>query len=84
MTGKIEITHDIPPPPPVLRKRSYPWQDMGVNDSMLVPCDEGERNSVRTAMATSARKRFPNWKFLFRIERDEAGKIKGIRAWRTK
>jgi len=67
------IEKNVPIPPPGQTK--YPWAEMEVGDSFLVPADKG--NSAKTAASHFIR-RNPGKKFLSRAEGDE------LRIWRVK
>lgn len=67
---------------------TYPFSQMEVNDSFLVPLEEGKkidglRSSVSSA-ATSWGLKNGDRKFTTRIMKDESGNPTGVRIWRVK
>lgn len=67
----IKVDKNVPPP---RQRGKYPWRQMEVGDSFLVP--EGMENSVRYA-ASYFRKRNPDYKFMVRKQEDGT-----YRCWR--
>ena len=79
---EIEKGVEMPPPRERCRlERTFPFSDMQVGDSFLVPCENDEkmlRKLQQQAMRTAQKYVKKNgWKFTSRIS------IKGVRVWRT-
>lgn len=57
----------------------YPWVQMQVGDSFVVPCEPAERKKLHISVGASARNystKNPGYKFSLRTE------LAGIRVWR--
>jgi hypothetical protein len=70
---EVEKDIDIPPEYPG-RRTKYPWTEMDIGDSFLVP--DGTRKKLNTAVYAASRAL--KWKF---VSRDVPG---GVRIWRVK
>lgn len=77
--SRYKVEKGIPMPRPA---QAYPWADMEVGDSFLLPCEPAEQNKVgnraRNAAASFAHKRKLDWRFSYRHVEG------GVRIWRVK
>ena len=64
-------------------KSKYPFKDMVVGDSFLIPCedDRKKRQHIASAVLTAA-KIVPKMKFTTAYKKEENGFTNGIRVWR--
>jgi hypothetical protein len=78
MTFKIE--KDIPISEAVRGRRTkFPWQQMKVGDSVLLPKKYKRASAIYASIAANwARKNEPEWKFITRTVE------KGVRVWRMR
>jgi hypothetical protein len=68
------------PLPPRSGHALYPFGRMKVGDSFLAPVDK--RRTVMQAAWLAGKRR--GWTFKARDDRDELGKLRGVRVWRVK
>lgn len=76
------IDKGVPLPPPSYQKNRYPFAEMAIGDSFMVPVPAGEHykkmHAAVSASATSFARRNPAFKFATRIVDDKSA----IRCWR--
>ena len=70
------IDKDVPIPPP---RSTYPFRDMKVGNSFLVPL---ERQKSARSSTWQFQRKSGAWKFSSRLERDKKGKAIGLRVYR--
>lgn len=74
---KIKIQHNIPAPATYI---DFPFEDMGIGDSFFAPVTVQQLNTAKWNFWRHKKK--THWKFV--IRRENIGKVKGSRIWRTK
>lgn len=74
--NEIKIEKGIPQPPTKGGKKKYPFGEMAIGDSFLVPTDNNGAGSVRCA-ASYYGSRHPGFKFVVRMVDG------GCRCWRV-
>jgi hypothetical protein len=80
-TSELKIEKGIPVPTGIRGSRVYPFKDMDVGDSFLVPVDEGGKRSIQSSIAQCSRRyRKVGKQFTTRFLKKEGG----IRVWRIK
>jgi hypothetical protein len=60
---------------PLASKKAYPFDEMEVGDSFLIPCTDPKKISLIRAQINNAKKRYPNKVISTRKEED------GLRVW---
>ena len=76
----MEIEKNVPLKEDLMKKKKYPFKDMGIGDSFLIKCETPDRDKTKKRLVSSAHQFYnKNKGFKFKISRVEDG----VRVWRV-